>query len=468
MRAASALIVSLLLAAGCVDSGHGSEAIFHLTIEPQIFEYCWDPADPPPPPEGVLIGTFTVRNEAATGNTIEFHAGADRPLGIDDETAHTLPAGASLEFAVFVYENFEGEVSVGMNFSDFVGSGTQEVKVVGKKCPKPPGDGGGGTSASTVIIEPEAIAALHVPLVGVDSNVLLAGSNGWAVVNGVTGATVNDKGLQLPVARYAAEVLHEPGGTIAAFAVGPGVAAMTHWDSASSSFGATQLSFGGSNVTDFRPFDAGDGGTVTDYTAGSVYFMVFDAASGLFAQADSAQRVDAFALSSATGKAISATAAALDQRTYVVTDGTPGQLWYHDPADRPLGAATLIGEVGDDPRRVRRTGSLLVVSNFTAKTLSVARTDTLAVVTTVDVGDGPIGIDLKDLPSGDIAVVSTGFNDDTYTITVLTADGQVVSSTTAPVPDAGTGPGHAIWFQDGVLISCKTSGTLVFVPGVSP
>jgi len=58
------------------------------------------------------------------------------------------------------------------------------------------------------------------------------------------------------------------------------------------------------------------------------------------------------------------------------------------------------------------------------------------------VGDGPVGIDL--MRSGaNVAIVSTGFNDSTYSITVVSAAGAAVSNTKHVAPTGCTAPGHA-------------------------
>jgi hypothetical protein len=86
------------------------------------------------------------------------------------------------------------------------------------------------------------------------------------------------------------------------------------------------------------------------------------------------------------------------------------------------------------------------------------------------VGDGPVGIDALELSSGNIAVVSTGFNDNTSTVTLLDPVGSVVSNTTAGLPAEALAPGHAFWLRGEAThygVTCNGSGHLVVIdPGL--
>jgi hypothetical protein len=151
----------------------------------------------------------------------------------------------------------------------------------------------------------------------------------------------------------------------------------------------------------------------------------------------------------------------------VVTDGAPGQLYL---APRPSAMAALIGEVGSTPRQIRCVDSLCVISCFDADSLWVATwdyADNVTIVGGVSVGDGPIGIDLLALDNGDVAVVSTGFNDDTYTITVFGPTGTLVSNDTQPVPAGCTSPPHAAWVPGvtkEMLFSCNATDNVFILP----
>jgi hypothetical protein len=155
-----------------------------------------------------------------------------------------------------------------------------------------------------------------------------------------------------------------------------------------------------------------------------------------------------------------------------VSDGVPGRLWVSDPG-RPFAAATLVGDVGDGPRRVRCLAShgICAVSNFDSDSLTIVLWDGEATATIVGsqvVGDGPIGIDLR--ANGDnVEVISTGFNDNSFTVTTIAPDGSVLASETAAVPEECVNPGHAVWVDESgagaAVVSCNGSdGYAVVVP----
>jgi len=157
-------------------------------------------------------------------------------------------------------------------------------------------------------------------------------------------------------------------------------------------------------------------------------------------------------------------------RILAVTSGTPGKLAIGDPVNFFL-AVTVIGDVGDDPRRIRCLGSVCAISNFGSDSLTIATWDgatNVAITDTQAVGDGPIGIDLRALEGGDVLVASTGFGDATYTVTRVSPAGEVVTSATLPAPPGCEQPGHALWLRDAeehLVLSCFGSDALaVFVP----
>jgi hypothetical protein len=152
----------------------------------------------------------------------------------------------------------------------------------------------------------------------------------------------------------------------------------------------------------------------------------------------------------------------------VVTDGVPGEIYLAEPAFSQ-GPITFIGNAGNDPRRVRCLSGICAISNFSSDSLTIVQWDGspgATVASTVDVGDGPVGIDLKEV-GGNLSVISTGFNDNTYTVSVIAPDGSVVSNDTSPVPDGCVNPGHAIWLNntDQAVVTCNGSDNYaVFSP----
>jgi len=231
---------------------------------------------------------------------------------------------------------------------------------------------------------------------------------------------------------------------------------------------STQLLNGrnGQNYTDGIPYDLDPeaaGGLIVDHTFGEVLFLgwrpdPFNA----FGFVGAALGPDE--LPNASGRVISAFSKSATADAFVVTDGQPGELWKWT---RGAAEAVRIGNVGDDPRRVRCFGDLVVVTNFGSNTLTVARIDAggaCTIVGTQPVGEGPVGLDGIALSSGGLAVASTSSADDTWTRTVLDAQGNTVSNETRPAPAGCVGPFHVRWLSPGrIAISCTTSGEAVIV-----
>jgi hypothetical protein len=111
---------------------------------------------------------------------------------------------------------------------------------------------------------------------------------------------------------------------------------------------------------------------------------------------------------------------------------------------------------------------LCVVSNFDSDSLTIVRWDgrtTAAIAGTVPVGDGPVGIGIvADGPNA--RVISTGFNDNSYTVTTLANDGTLISNTTTAAPIDCVNPGHATWLTNRpgtAVLSCRGSNSFSVV-----
>lgn len=175
----------------------------------------------------------------------------------------------------------------------------------------------------------------------------------------------------------------------------------------------------------------------------------------------------------ATGFVVSAARRTDASPVYFVTVGAtpddPGKLWRMDTPTDISSQATLVGDVGSAPRRIRFMKSIGIVSNSFSDTLTILvrdATDNVTIKGTVDVGDGPIGIGLIELPDGNIGVASAGFLDNTYTVTILEPDGDVVSNVTRPVPNGGDKPGCAVFANalgTKVAVSCSGSDEVIFI-----
>lgn len=152
----------------------------------------------------------------------------------------------------------------------------------------------------------------------------------------------------------------------------------------------------------------------------------------------------------------------------VLTRGVISRLYLDDrDGDAPVEAMQL----GLDARKLRcvdtlsDAGWLCAVSVFGGDHLAVLNWDGQSVPVlrgTVTVGDGPVGIDLKLLGDGDVAIVSTGFNDGTVTEVRVTNEGGPKAVEKRPVPAGCEGPGHALYFEDddglAIVGTCYTTG----------
>ncbi len=250
---------------------------------------------------------------------------------------------------------------------------------------------------------------------------------------------------------------------VAIMGFGPNSGSLSQWIPEDSMFGWSQLFALGKNVTDGYPLE-GD-----PFTEAFIY-TVFSNSTVLITAYDSGQ--EAFVSEGpyggfleSNGNAVSSFAR-VDGSLVAVTDGAPGHLYVHDRSSTGA-AATQIGAVGDGPRRVRVLGEIGVVSNFSGGSLTIFtwdQADNLAITATIPVGDGPIGIDLVARPGGEVAIVSTGFNDDSWSMTVVDATGALVSNIKHDLPGGAEAPGHAIFLAENgnqVLISCNATNNVV-------
>ena len=241
----------------------------------------------------------------------------------------------------------------------------------------------------------------------------------------------------------------------------------TVWNPDIPDFGAVSTSPNVKNVTDFSLYngDQFSGGGVAAWFQGqSLFFFEYNPAFGLFTQTET---IDSSQFQGASGGPTSGYRWQAGGQTLFVTDGQPGELWSH-PGTGTLAQtstnATKIGNVGNGPRQIRFLGEIGVVSNFDSGTLTVVRRQsngTVTILGTVTVGSGPIGLDLRLNSAGNIEVLSTGFNDHTYTLTVLSPAGAVIGTPkTRTVPEGGLNPVHAIFVNaQGTRISITCNGS---------
>lgn len=117
--------------------------------------------------------------------------------------------------------------------------------------------------------------------------------------------------------------------------------------------------------------------------------------------------------------------------------------------DRAGVEAVSCQELTGDPRKIRcdAEGEICAISLFAEDAILPVIWDSVGAPvlgTAVPVGDGPVGIHVETDPdSGEVTIVSTGFNDDTVTRVTLADDGTVLFNTTVAVPEGCSQPGHA-------------------------
>jgi hypothetical protein len=246
---------------------------------------------------------------------------------------------------------------------------------------------------------------------------------------------------------------------------------LTGWNPDIDDFGASQVSPNFTNVTDVSPYGGNPesgGAVIAWFGGGSLSFVEYDPTPHAFSSAGS---VTSAQFAGASGGPVSAFRRQAGGQTLFVTDGQPGELWTHAGG---AANATKVGNLGNGPRQIRFLGEIGVVSNFDSGTLTVVRWEnggTVTIVGTVTVGDGPIGLDLRLNSAGNIEVLSTGFNNHTYTFTVLSPTGAVIGTpVTRTAPEGGLNPVHAIFVNAAgtrIGITCNGSDeVLIFdLPG---
>ncbi len=135
----------------------------------------------------------------------------------------------------------------------------------------------------------------------------------------------------------------------------------------------------------------------------------------------------------------------------------------------PDGTVTDVGAFsGEDGRKLRCVGNLCAISVFDdgngAGALRLVIWDGLNAPTAVDtlipVGNGPVNLDLLTLTNGNILIVSTGFNDDSISLTEVTTSGELVFNNNSPAPAGCSQPAHAVLFStSGVPEEAQVIGT---------
>jgi hypothetical protein len=283
-----------------------------------------------------------------------------------------------------------------------------------------------------------------------------SGASGWSVVDLLTGDVLhNSTGLTGDFFGVAAASQEPPGSTSTAVFVAFGGNGQAVQNVINGAFTATQIGFGttydaspagGRKISDVIPFVR---------PASGVGFVAYDGAANAYLP--TAEQVPA----PPSGELVSAylhdgsgtnLGGGLPPNL-LLTRGVQSTVWLNQ---RDGSASTNVLTLGLDARKLRCIvvpggGALCGVTLFGADQVATFLWDGASVVTataTVNASDGPVDLDLRLLPNGNIALLTTGFNNGSVVEAELTPAGALVSSETATVPTGCTGAGHAVYVED--------------------
>jgi len=170
-----------------------------------------------------------------------------------------------------------------------------------------------------------------------------------------------------------------------------------------------------------------------------------------------------------SGSLISAWAPDFAGKTLIaITD--KGDLWWVEQWNPTTKTRAATG-IGTDLRRIRCLEGHCGITDFGSKTMTLvdwsATNAAPTVKGTVQVGDGAVGLDIRK-DGANWLYLTTGYNDDTYTITTVGADYSVVSNVTTPMDAGCKKPGYATFYTDPALrylaVSCEESGNAYIMP----
>lgn len=313
---------------------------------------------------------------------------------------------------------------------------------------------------------------------------VLAGEQGIAAYDLKTGTEISRLSIVLGIPYAGGVLITTPDLPWLAMYSSTGNGAIRHtYNSSSNEWGIGLVTNFGENVTDMiaGPVDA-DGHqlayAVVSFSANAVTWNEYDTANKAWSGPPIHQRrrqggwVDAPATS--RGNIVSM-AGGFDTPALALIDhgeSKAGELWLFDPYDvDPEDFAdhsndTLVGKVGNGPRRIRCIIGVCVVTNYNSDSITTLEWpgpgSKPSIKDTAQVGDGPVGVELIPDGMGGVYALTTGTASNDYTVTRIAGDGKVQGKTTTPMANC-SGPGFAAFTGDGkqVLVSCKTSSNIV-------
>jgi len=300
-----------------------------------------------------------------------------------------------------------------------------------------------------------------------DTGMTVAYGEGFAVIDVATGEVATTPAGE-PISFFnafgggfvdAEAVAHPMDGGDAIIGFGPQTTAENSVNPDTGQLGLWFLSQGG--ITDVSSFgDSPSTKLVVEFATSSLWRYGYQPDLGYIGWGERAAGPGAF--TDASGPPVSAVAQTSVGPILAVTDGTPGEAWLVDPAT-PDAPGTFVGNVGNDPRRVRCGQDLCHVTNSGSGTVTTIAWDgsfEAEVVGTAVVGAGVLGIDLE-MDDGWTTMLTTSPVEDTWSITRFDPAGTVVSTETQPAPEGCDGPGFGLLYEPYVVLSCHDSGVLV-------
>ena len=227
------------------------------------------------------------------------------------------------------------------------------------------------------------------------------------------------------------------------------------------------------NMTDVCPFD-GDEATgravYVDNAADAIKFIELDT-GGDYVLAPGSTLTNA-GWSGASGKVVSACRHPSGDLLFV-TDGDPGELWRFAPGDT---VATKLFDTYGAPRTVRTAGNIAAVGCYGSalgfgglRLLVRSGAGTWSNAPFSRLGARSVGIDMRELPDGRVAIASTSFLTHEVIVTIVSGTtGEILDDQVLSLPAGHTGPGHCAFLRDpgvdGLFVTCNTSSTLVLMP----
>lgn len=307
--------------------------------------------------------------------------------------------------------------------------------------------------------------------------VVVAGANGWAVIDVDTGAVLVGAYLTAvgpalfaatPLGAHRLDAFAAPAGMDApdlqgVIQAGPNGPAITLWDPAAGRFGFTQVFPNSPPCFDAVPL-ASEPSSGVIFVACGVWVQTFRPNED-FQFFTVGPTYTGFP--QAAGPVLSAIRRTPGGPIVAVTQGTPGRILRHPATGAAGEAAEDVGPAGNSPRRIRCAAGVCAVSNFASDSLTVltwSAQNAIAIAGTVAVGNGPVGIDVRARTDGNVEVVSTGLEDDSWSVTVLRPNGTTASNQKRAAPAGCTRPGHVVWGPGRrAVMTCNGSNAIAVV-----